>query len=283
MSNYYYLIAGLPELTLDDSKLSYNVADFKEELYDNLSDSDKKIIDLFYLKFDNANTLKLLQDKEAEIDPRGNYSAEEIISAISAIKEGDKPSIRSFPSYLIKFISLYFDENNSGENDPVWYENSLAALYYDYGMRSKNEFVSSWFEFNFNLNNILAALTARKYKVNVSENIVGDTELTESLKTSGARDFGLTNEVEYFDQLVKISETDELLEREKKIDLLRWNWIDEAIFFKYFSVEQLFAFLVKLEMIERWLSLDKERGKELFREIIDSLRDDVQIPSEFSK
>ena len=28
-SKYYYLVAGLPELSLEDSKLSYTVADFK--------------------------------------------------------------------------------------------------------------------------------------------------------------------------------------------------------------------------------------------------------------
>ena len=33
MSKYYYLVAGLPELTLEDSKLSYTVADFRTELY----------------------------------------------------------------------------------------------------------------------------------------------------------------------------------------------------------------------------------------------------------
>ena len=32
-SKYYYLVAGLPELTLEDSKLSYTVADFKTEIY----------------------------------------------------------------------------------------------------------------------------------------------------------------------------------------------------------------------------------------------------------
>lgn len=61
MSKYYYLVAGLPELTLEDSKLSYTVADFKTELYPALSEDDKKLIDLFYLKFDNANVLKLLR------------------------------------------------------------------------------------------------------------------------------------------------------------------------------------------------------------------------------
>ena len=30
MSKYYYLVAGLPELTLEDSKLSYTVADFQD-------------------------------------------------------------------------------------------------------------------------------------------------------------------------------------------------------------------------------------------------------------
>ena len=74
MSKYYYLVAGLPELTLEDSKLSYTVADFRTELYPALSEDDKRLIDLFYLQFDNANVLKLLKDKDAAIDPRGNYS-----------------------------------------------------------------------------------------------------------------------------------------------------------------------------------------------------------------
>ena len=59
-SKYYYLVAGLPELSLEDSKLSYTVADFKTEIYDGLSASDQKLIDLFYLKFDNANEETIL-------------------------------------------------------------------------------------------------------------------------------------------------------------------------------------------------------------------------------
>ena len=100
MSKYYYLVAGLPELTLEDSKLSYTVADFKSELYSALSEEDRMLIDLFYLQFDNANVLKLLKDKDAAIDPRGNYSAEELAEYISLLKEGGEVSERMFPSYL---------------------------------------------------------------------------------------------------------------------------------------------------------------------------------------
>ena len=275
---YYYLVAGLPELTLEDSKLSYTVADFKAELYPDLSDKDRKLIDLFYLKFDNANVLKLLKDKDATIDPRGNYSAEELAEFISSLKEGDEIADAMFPSYLSTFISEYF---NATAEDDFLHEDRLAALYYEYAMKCKNKFVSSWFAFNLTMNNILVALTARKFKMDIAPLIVGDTEVCEALRTSGARDFGLTGEVDFLDQLVKISETEELVEREKKIDQLRWTWMEEAIFFNYFTVERLFVFLLQLEMIERWISLDKEKGNQLFRSIIATLKDEVQIPAEF--
>ena len=275
---YYYLVAGLPELTLEDSKLSYTVADFKAELYPDLSDKDRKLIDLFYLKFDNANVLKLLKDKDAAIDPRGNYSAEELAEFISSLKEGDEIANAVFPSYLSTFISEYF---NVTAEDDFLHEDRLAALYYEYAMKCKNKFVSSWFAFNLTMNNILVALTARKFKMDIAPLIVGDTEVCEALRTSGARDFGLTGEVDFLDQLVKISETEELVEREKKIDQLRWNWMEEATFFNYFTVERLFVFLLQLEMIERWISLDKEKGNQLFRSIIATLKDEVQIPAEF--
>lgn len=278
MSKYYYLVAGLPELSLEDSKLSYTVADFRTEFYPYLSGEDKKLMDLFYLKFDNANVLKLLKNKDASIDLRGNFSAEELMGYISRMKEGDEVSESVFPSYLSAFISEYF---SMSAGDDVLYENRLTALYYAYAMKCKNRFVSSWFSFNLTVNNILAALTARKFKMEVAPLIVGDTEVCEILRTSNARDFGLGSEVEYLEQLVKISETSELLDRERKIDQLRWDWMEEATFFDYFTVERLFVFLQQLEMIERWISLDKERGSQMFRSMIAALKDEVQIPVEF--
>ena len=53
--------------------------------------------------------------------------------------------------------------------------------------------------------------------------------------------------------------------------------------FNYFTVERLFVFLLQLEMIERWISLDKEKGNELFRQMIQHLKEEVQIPEEFRK
>ena len=279
MSAYYYLVAGLPDISLEDGKLSYTISDFRAESYGDLSAKDQALIDLFYLKYDHADLLSLLKDKDAVTQGKGNFSSEDLLQLIASVKEGEKPDAK-FPSYLYDFIAQYLalpaDELYKAEN-------LLASAYYAYAMKSKNPFIASWFEFNLNINNILAAFAARKYKMNVAEVIVGDTDVCEMLRTSNARDFGLSETLDYFEPLERLVETDDLVEREKKVDQLKWKWLEDASFFHYFTVERLFVFLLQLEMIERWVLLDKEKGSELFRQMIQNLKDEVQIPEEFRK
>ena len=66
-----------------------------------------------------------------------------------------------------------------------------------------------------------------------------------------------------------------LFERERNIDLLKWHWLDEQTFFNYFGIERVFAYLVKLEIIERWIALDPAEGGKIFRELIDGLKKTV--------
>ena len=281
MTNYYCLVTGLPELSLEDGKLSYTVANFKTEIYPLLSKTDKKLVDLYYLKFDNRNLLSLLKDRGAVVDASlGNYSADELLGLIASFFKEKKVSDKKFPTYFYEFTELYL---NTPDEERVGFEDKLYGFYYDYAIKCGNKFVSTWFELNLNVNNILAALTARKYKMEISKVPVGNNLIADALRTSNARDFGLADELEYFDQLVRINDTVDLVEREKKIDMLKWFWLEENTFFNYFSIEKIFVFLMKLEMIERWVSLDKEKGNELFRKLIDQLKNEVQIPQEFRK
>ena len=280
MTNYYCLVTGLPELSLEDGKLSYTVANFKTEIYPQLSKSDKKLLDLFYLKYDNRNLLTLLNDKEASVDASlGNFSADELLGIIASFKEESAPD-KKFPSYFYEFAELYL---NTQDEERFGLEDKLYGYYYDYAMKCANPFVSAWFELNLDVNNILAAMAARKYKMEVAKVPVGTNAVAEALRTSNARDFGLADDLEYFEQLVRINDTIDLVDREKKIDLLKWNWMEDNTFFNYFTIEKIFVFLMKLEMIERWISLDKEKGNEMFRQLIGQLKDEVQIPQEFRK
>ena len=280
MTNYYCLVTGLPELSLEDGKLSYTVANFKTEIYPQLSKSDKKLLDLFYLKYDNRNLMTLLKDKEASVDASlGNFSADELLGIIASFKEESAPD-KKFPSYFYEFAELYL---NTPDEERFGLEDKLYGYYYDYAMKCGNPFVSTWFELNLDVNNILAAMAARKYKMEVAKVPVGSNAVADALRTSNARDFGLADDLEYFEQLVRINDTIDLVDREKKIDLLKWNWMEDNTFFNYFTIEKIFVFLMKLEMIERWISLDKEKGNEMFRQLIGQLKDEVQIPQEFRK
>ena len=60
--------------------------------------------------------------------------------------------------------------------------------------------------------------------------------------------------------------------REKKVDLLKWQWLEENTFFKPFDFESIFAYLLRLEMIERWVTLDKQTGEQTFRELVSAMK-----------
>lgn len=277
-SKYYYLITGLPDISLDDNKHYYTSASFKEYVYEFISDRDKKLLDLFYLKYDNANLLKLLKDKEAVIDDRGVFTSEELLEYVSLIKNGDKVTDSRFPSYMNVFLEDFFDENR---NTQLLLDDRLSSLYYMYCMKSSNKFISKWFEFNLDINNLNIAIISRKHKLELNNYVLGENEVVESIRTSTARDFGIATMFNYYDEVVKISEMQNLVDKERKLDEMKWNWIEEATFFDHFTVEQIFVFLIKIDIIERWSALDKDKGDKKFRNIIDSLKNEVQIPSEF--
>jgi hypothetical protein len=102
------------------------------------------------------------------------------------------------------------------------------------------------------------------------------------MRRSNSRDLGLTSEWPWIERVVQIVEIPDLLAREKAIDQLRWNFLDELNTFNYFSLEVLLAYYIKLGIIERWLKLDKATGEELFRQLLGDLQNSYEFPNEFS-
>lgn len=275
MSKYYYLIAGLPNIALDDSKLPYTVSEFREVLDGMLSAADKKLIDLFFLKFDNKNLVAFAKNPDCDPDPRGSITYDDFIALYNALKEDEKPpKNKRIPAYFPEFFKLYMAATGDGkeEKQTISWEDRLAAFYYAYAMKSWNKFVVSWFELNLNINNMLTAITCRKFGMDKADFIVGNNEVAEAIRSSNARDFGLGDMVDYLPALQRIAEETDLMAREKKVDLLKWQWLDDNTFFKPFDIESVFAYLLKLEMIERWVTLDKVTGEKSFRELVGAMK-----------
>lgn len=151
----------------------------------------------------------------------------------------------------------------------------------DYGIDVKNSLISGWFELNLNMGNILSAIYARKYGMDVTKVIVGNNTVAKIIReNAGVRDFGLEQELDYFDVIQRISEESDIYERERKIDHFRWNWLEENTVFDYFNIEQIFAYLCKLQILERWVSLNAEEGERVFRELIAGLKNEIKMPED---
>jgi len=259
---------------MDDSKIPFSVDEFREELNGVLTDKDKKLLDLFFLKYDNQNLLNLLQNPEKKRDPRGKFTDSDFKDVVTALREEEKVPQKGMPDYMVTFMQSYLAEEDkeAGKDKSISWEDRLAGLYYDYAMKNSNKFIADWYELNLNINNVLTAITARKYDLDKSLYIVGDNEIAQVLRTSNARDFGLGDSVDYLPELQRIAEETDLLSREKKLDQLKWHWLDDETFFKTFDIESVFAYMLKLEMIERWTSLDRAAGEKTFRELIGGMK-----------
>lgn len=279
MGNYYYLMASLPDISLEDAKEAKSVASFKEELDETLSDKDKRLLFLFYLKYDCLNLIARLENPNAEINGLGNYSSEQLLDLITSAKEMNF-NVHRYPSFLSIFAREYsYNKDKEGyfPKDAIIYE------YYKYMMTCPNRMVADWASMNLDINNILTALIARKNGWNVGDYIQGDNVVCEMLRNNNAKDFGLSYEYEYITDLMKIVDCEDPVEKEKRIDALKWIWLEERTFMDIFSIESVFAYICKLELLERWDKLDVENGRDTFRQIIENLRSEARVPDEYKK
>lgn len=271
--HYYYLIAGLPDILLDETRSKISESDLIEEIQAQLHHDDYRLLQVLFLKYDNANLLNLLQKQNKAFNDQGIYSREFLEEQI---KEPDD----RIHGYLREFIELF----KSGERDDTGktWDNVLEEYYFRFLLDISNEFVREWFRFQLNMNNVTTALSCRRLEIPVEDHLVGNNEVAQSIRRSNARDFGLSQDFPEIEQILAAWEQENMLEREKALDTIRWTWINEQTFFHYFTIERVIGYLLQLEMVDRWMSLDPRKGEKLFRELLQNMEASFELPEEFS-
>lgn len=277
---YHYLVAGLPDIYIDDNKISFGSTEFRSVLEESLPAEDMNIIRLFFWRFDNGNVLSKLSDTESEVDNKGNLDEQEIEDIIAAVKDDSfSEGLFGVPGYFGKMIDGYKNETPVIKGKS--WDLQFSELYFDYVITQNNTFIRKWFQFESDLNNLLTASKCKKYDLPIEGQLIGSGDLVDRLSRSSSKDFGLDNEFPFLDQILKALDENDLLEQEKKIDRVKWEYLNEEVFFHYFTIEKIFAFMVQLSLVERWLSLDKETGQQLFNELINNMETSYEFPEEF--
>lgn len=264
--NYYCLVAGLREYTLEADNKGFNAREVIDEISEELNKGDRHSLELFYGYYDIENIIGLKAGR-SRFNPLGNFSREELEQQIA------QPT--TLPQYMTDVLRAYADpEGEEAESIDVSLpiERNLYAAYYKACAESGCRYVREWAAFDRTLRNVCAAYAARRKGQEVDGVVVGNDDITEALARSSASDFGLKGELDYLDEVMAaVADEQNIVEKERKIDRIRWSMSDTLAEKDYFNINTILSYLSKLNIVQRWFALDERVGRAMYDELIASL------------
>ena len=264
--NYYSLVAGLKEYTLDAETKGFDAAEIVAEIMGELSASDAAAVRLMYGYYDCENIIALRAGRSA-YNPLGNIPQEELADELISPKY--------LPEAMARVVKLYAEpesEEAEGADLSRSFEKVLLTAYYEVCAKSNCRFLRLWSEFDRTLRNVAAAVVARSAGRSIESVTIGGGEVVEQLQRSSAVDFGLRGEVAYLDAVIAaVNDEQNIVEKEHKIDLVRWEQAGELANFDYFNINAILSYLAKINIVARWALLDAKRGREMFERIMAEL------------
>ena len=265
-SSYYTLVAGFREYALDSDTKGFDVKAILEEVFEALSSSDAKAVKLLYAYYDCENLISR-HNGSSTYNPLGLLSSEEIDEELRQPSRLIAPLAKVVRDYV-----LPADEDAEDVDLSQPFAKALMTAYYKACAASGSRLLKEWSTADRTIRNIVAATLARRQGVAVESVVVGGDSVAASLSRSSAADFGLRTEIPYVEPLIAaVVDEHNMVEKERKIDNIRWSVLSELSSFYYFDVNAVIAYLVKVNMVARWAALDAKVGRELFDRLVSEL------------
>lgn len=265
-TQYYCLVASLKEYALDADTKGFDARAIVGAILDEVSDSDAREVRLLYGYYDCENLAALRAGRKPR-NPLGNLAPDEL-------EEELRHPVR-LPRRVADVVRAYGDpegEEAEERDMNVRFEAALFEAYYAECARSSSRFLREWSLFDRNLRNIAAAVGARAAGRATDEAVVGGGDVAAQLRRSSAADFGLRGELPCVDAVIAaVNEEANLLEKEHKLDLIRWNEAVELASFDYFDINAVLSYLVRVNIVARWTRLSERTGREMFARLLDGL------------
>lgn len=136
---------------------------------------------------------------------------------------------------------------------------SLNADFYAAALKNRSDFIRKYFEYDLLVRNTRTVWLNRS---------LGRDELTDTVTLPGMDDPD-PFEVQAINEVLSRSD---ILERERELDTLMWNRIEEINVMKVFDLDVILGFTACLKIVDRWLKLDPETGRGLFRKLVEEIR-----------
>jgi len=266
--SYYYIVAGLPDFVLDEQKQVAPFAEFMAEVKEQVSAADAELLSIVQRPADNRNLVRLLEKSGRAFDSDGNFTEDELSQAAKTYD--------GLPAYMQTFLDARRDGRVLFEGRSA--DDALAWLFYDEAAQHANAFIAEWFLFDLRLRNVLAAINCRGIaraqgadaQALIGRAVIAADETADALCKSTAPDFSLSGRLPWIETVLAL-EGKSLMEREKRIDEMRAEVLEEMTRLSHFQIETVLAFAIRLGMANRWRRLDAQRGKEMLDRLLADL------------
>ena len=148
----------------------------------------------------------------------------------------------------------------------------LGPDFYAAALKHPLKFVREYFRFDLNLRNAKVRFLNQELGRPADLDVVNGlgTEEDQNLDIDLYRFHG--GEFEEEGPVSLALSQDSLLGREKALDDICWKKISDLETFHYFDITAVLAYVAKLHIVDRWLALDEEKGRELFRQLVSEVR-----------
>ena len=148
----------------------------------------------------------------------------------------------------------------------------LDADFYRKALSSPDKFIRDYFSYDLDVRNTRVEFLNKALNRPDGMDIMVLDEEAEPVEFEGRR------------QVMSVLEGSDILERERGLDNLMWDKIDEIVGLQVFTLDAILGFAAKLQIIARWLKLDPETGRELFRKLVDEIRNNKNsINNEYNR
>ncbi|MCR5018480.1 MAG: DUF2764 domain-containing protein [Bacteroidales bacterium] len=149
-------------------------------------------------------------------------------------------------------------------------EENLGEDFYARALSHGAGFIRGYFAFDLNLRNA---------KVRYLNRRLGRPDDQDVITGEGAEYNGDIDLLKFrsgeFEEAAKVQfvlEQEDLLTREKGLDDITWQKVDVLETFHYFDLTAVLAYVAKLHIVDRWLALDVETGREMFQKLVKQVK-----------
>ena len=181
-------------------------------------------------------------------------------------RQGDK----SLEDYLhqVKELLSEKDQETLKLIEDGFNKEKIGLEFYKEALASRSTFIQEFFQFDLNVRNAKVRYLNQALGRDPQKDVL-------SLADPDAEEQGIEVEEPEFKEAARLQailEGKDILARERGIDDLYWDKIDEITLFDYLNFSKVLGLVVKMMIIRRWLILDEEAGRAMFKRLVDEVR-----------